>query len=122
MKPKPRPGLVCRVGGAFQPGKREFNITCHVWSLNGMIGRMNGIEGAPNITVKDDIAEYVKNILRGRKAWGLKHFLQKEWAKLPQGELVLDKEAAMPRAAGHKRARAGWRKSGEGAPSMGSLE
>ena len=52
---------------------------------------------------------------------GLKHMLQKEWAQLPPGKLRLSKEAAMPRAAGAKRARTGWRAPGEAAPSMGQL-
>ena len=64
-------------------------MSCNVWSLNGMRGRLNGIEVGPNLQIKEEIAEYVKNILRGRKSWGLMHFLQKEWAKLPKGELVL---------------------------------
>ena len=65
-------------------------------------------------------AAYVKNILKGRNTWGLKDILQKDWAHLPAGQLVLERFVAMPRAA-VKRARAGWREPGEAAPSMGQL-
>ena len=68
---------------------------------------MNGIEGAENAKVRQPIADYVKNVLKGRKAHGIKHVLQKEWAQLPANQLHLTKEAAMPRAAGAKRARTG---------------
>ena len=82
---------------------------------------MNGIEGGPNATVRQSLSDYVKNILLGRKNHGLKHVLQKEWAKLPAHQLHLTKEAAMPRAA-VKRARAGPRAPGEAAASMGNPE
>ena len=107
-----------RADGAFQPGIRRFTIQCNIWTLNGLLGRLNGIEGGPNATVRKPIADYVKNVLKGRKAHGIKHVLQKEWAQLPANQLHLTKEVAMPRAAGAKRARAGWRAPGEAAPSQ----
>ena len=73
------------------------------------------------VDTKKEISEHVKNVLRGRAAWGLRHQLQAEWAQLPPTQLHLTKEAAMPRAAGAKRARVGWRAPGEAAPSMGNL-
>ena len=100
---EPRP----REDGAFVPGPRKFTIQCHIWSLHGLQGRLNGIEGGPNSTVRKPIADYVKNVLKGRKAHGIKHVLQKEWAQLPPNQLHLTKEAAMPRAASAKRARVG---------------
>ena len=72
-----------RADGAFVPGIRKFTIQCNIWTLNGLLGRINGIEGAENAKVRQPIADYVKNVLRGRKNHGLKHVLEKEWAKLP---------------------------------------
>ena len=43
----------------------------------------------PNETCKKPIAEHVKNIMRGRKAWGLNHQLQEKWAELPPSQPVL---------------------------------
>ena len=75
-----------RADGAFQPGIRRFTIQCNIWTLNGLLGRLNGIEGGPNATVRKPIADYVKNVLKGRKAHGIKHVLQKEWAQLPANQ------------------------------------
>ena len=106
------------------PGPRKFTIQCHLWSLHGLQGRLNGIEGGPNATVLKPIADYVKNILLGRKNHGLKHVLQKEWAKLPAQQLHLTKLRrqlchALPAPRGPARARC--RAPGEAAPSMGQL-
>ena len=55
-------------------------------------------------TCKKPITEHVKNVLRGRAAWGLVHPLQAVWAQLPSSELVLSDAAALPQCAA-KRAR-----------------
>ena len=43
--------------------------------------------------------EYVKNVLRGRAAWGLKHRLTRKWAELPAQKRALTMAEAMPRVA-----------------------
>ena len=61
--------------------------------------------GGPNATMEKPLAEYVKNILRGRDRWGVSVRLTKLWAQLPAGQLELSDEDAMPRRSA-RRARA----------------
>ena len=58
-----------------------------------------------NATMEKSIAEYIKNVLRGCKMWGLKVRLSKLWAELPKDRLELTDEEALPRASNAKRAR-----------------
>ena len=99
-EPKPRDD------GLFVPGKRTFVFTCNVWRILGGTGEVRGEPGMPNGTFKKPIGEHVKNTLRGRKAWGLKHVLVDTWAQLPAGQMELAAAVAHPRGAA-KRSRAG---------------
>ena len=99
VEPKPR------ADGLFAKGHREFKLIFNVWKILGHNGDVVGEAGMPNATCKKPIAEHVKNVLRGRKAWGLEHPLQENWAQLPAGQLVLSNAAALP-ACAPKRARA----------------
>ena len=67
------------------------------------------------------LGEYLKGVLRGRKAWGFKHRLQTRWAELPRGHMELSIEDAMPRKC-VKRARVGPQTGGVAAPAMLPLE
>ena len=59
----------------------------------------------PNQSFKSPITEHVKNILRGRKSWGLKHPLQQVWAQMRAGQNALAAPVAVP-GPSKKRARA----------------
>ena len=98
MEPTPR------ADGRFVKGFRQFRARGNVWKVLGHNGDVVGEAGMPNATCKKPIAEHVKNILRGRAAWGLVHPLQAVWAQLPSNELVLSDAAALPQCAA-KRAR-----------------
>ena len=113
-EPNPRPD------GLFVPGAK-FTVTGHVWVFHGRTGAMLPLPGMPNETMHRPLGEYLKEVLRGRKAWGLKHRLQDTWAELPSGRMELSIEQAMPKLR-VKRARAGPQLGGEAAPAMRSLE
>lgn len=87
-------------------GSREFSITGCVWGLNGTTGALKPVLGGDNLSVKKPLAEYIKNILRGRKHHGFKVKLTREWAELAESKLRLGMPQALPR---HdvKKARAG---------------
>ena len=67
------------------------------------------------------LAEYIKNILRGRKAWGLKIKLSGKWAELPKGTVELTNEQAFPRRQGVKRVRPMADAEGVRVSAMGAL-
>ena len=67
------------------------------------------------------LREYLKNVLRGRARWGLKHRLTATWAELPTARAELTNEEAFPRRA-VKRLRAGPSTGGEAPPAMHLLE
>ena len=91
-----------------------------MWGINGVTGELKPILGGDNAAMKKPIAEYVKNILRGRAPWGLKVRLSGAFAQLPPGCTRLTNAEAMPRKA-VKRARAGPQVEGGAAPRMGDL-
>ena len=99
VEPKPR------ADGCFARGHREFKLILNIWKILGHNGDVVGEAGMPNATCKKPIGEHVKNVLRGRKAWGLAHPLQETWAQLPAGKMVLSDAAALP-ACAPKRERA----------------
>ena len=70
QQPIPRPD------GAFVEGVHKFTLQFNVWKIFGHNGDVQGEAGMPNATCKKPICEHVKNVLRGRKAWGLRHQLQ----------------------------------------------
>ena len=109
---------------AFVPGCRELTVQANVWGVHGVLGKLKPILGADNAYMKARIAEHVKNILRGRRRWGLKVRLSKAWAEAPPTKLELTPAEAMPRA-GTKRARDKARapptSGGAAPPAMGSL-
>ena len=72
----------------------------------GDSGEVRGEVGMPNESFKKPICEHVKNILRGRKAWGLMHALTDTWAQLPSGTMELPVAQRQARAPA-KRSRAG---------------
>ena len=82
-EPKPRED------GFFVPGKRIVVFKCNVWRIIGGTGEVRGEAGMPNATFCKPIGEHIKNTLRGRKAWGLKHMLTGTWAELPAGQMEL---------------------------------
>ena len=96
MEPTPR------ADGRFVKGFRAFKLIGNVWKVLGHNGDVVGEAGMPNATCKKPIAEHVKNILRGRAAWGLVHPLQAVWAQLPSNELVLSDAAALPQCAAER--------------------
>ena len=98
---EPRP----RQSGLFVEGPRTFKVKLNIWRVIGADGEVRGEVGMPNESFKKPIGEHIKNMLRGRKAWGLEHPLQENWAQLPAGQLVLSNAAALP-ACAPKRARA----------------
>ena len=109
-----------RGDGAYVPGPREFKIEGNVYGMNGATGRMKGVLGGQNKSARHPLAEYAKNILRGRARHGLKVRLTKEWAQLPKGELELAITKALPRHDVRK-VRAGPQSSSAPAPTMGAL-
>ena len=114
---EPRPGD----DDAYVLGKRTFTLCGNLWSLNGVFGNLNEIPGGPNATMRKPIAEHVKNVLRGREPWGLKHRLTKDWAQLAAGKLELKAKVAMRKKDGAKRARAGPLEPGDEPPAKGPL-
>ena len=108
--------------GAFVPGRREFSITSKLWGVNGATGALKAILGEDNEYMAPEIAEYVKNILRGRARWGLKVKLSKAaFSQAGKKKLRLTKAEAFPRAS-IARARAGPSTCGDAPPQMGALE
>ena len=57
--------------GQFITGRCTFKLTFNVWTINGVKGNINPVVGGPNLTMELPIAEYVKNVLRGRERWGV---------------------------------------------------
>ena len=99
-EPKPRSD------GFWVDGPRSFKVTANIWRVLGNTGEVRGEAGMPNATFKKPIGEHVKNILRGRKAWGCRHQLVDSWAQLPAGKMELTAAQAHPVATA-KRSRAG---------------
>jgi len=99
-EPKPRGD------GFFVAGARTFTVKGNVWRILGNTGEVRGEIGMPNATFCKPIGEHVKNLLRGRKAWGLKHQLTDTWAQLPAGTMELVGAAAFARRVPKKRQRA----------------
>ena len=110
---------VPRDDGVYVPGA-SFTLTGNVWIFNGRDGAPLPSPGLPNATMLAPLREYVKNVLRGRARWGLKHRLTDSWAELPTARAALSKDKAQPRRA-VKRMRAGVTTGGEVPPAMGSL-
>ena len=71
------------------PGLRTFNVNFNVWRVLGNTGEVRGEAGMPNGTFKKPIGEHIKNLMRGRQAWGCKHVLTDKWAQLPAGKMEL---------------------------------
>ena len=111
---------VPRDDGLFVPGAC-FTITGNVWVFNGRTGAPLPSPGLPNATMLAPLREYLKNVLRGRARWGLKHRLTATWAELPTARAELTNEEAFPRRA-VKRLRAGPSTGGEAPPAMRLLE
>lgn len=88
-----------RRDGTFVPGKREFTIQANLIAVNGISGALKELLGAPLETLKGILPEYIKNVLRGRAAWGLKHRLTRKWAELPAQKRALTMAECMPRVA-----------------------
>ena len=65
-----------------------------MYRIMGGNGEVRGEAGMKNDMYRKAIAEHVKNVLRGRERWGLKHRLGKMWAQLPAGKLELSLPAA----------------------------
>lgn len=82
----------------FVPGKRTFTFECNVWGVCGVTGAMQKVLGAENEMIKFRLAEYVKNVLRGREKWGMKVRLTEVWAQLPKNQRTLRAAVAMPKA------------------------
>ena len=66
-----------------------------MWGLNGATGALVGIAGKQNDAIRKPLAAYVKDVLRGREKWGMKHRLAKLWAQ--NRKLELSAAEAMPR-------------------------
>ena len=110
---------VPRDDGVYVPGA-SFTLTGNVWVFNGRDGAPQPAPGLPNKTMLAPLREYLKNVLRGRARWGLKHRLTCSWAELPTAREALSTEEAQPRRS-VKRARVGPSTGGEAAPAMGAL-
>jgi len=110
-----------RDDGTYVPGNRVFKLSGNLWALNPYYGTLVKIPGAPNLSMEKPIAEHVKNVLRGRQAFGLTHGLTRKWAQLPKGKRELSATASLP-ARNVKRARPGPVAPGDAVPRMGSLE
>jgi len=109
-----------RADGVFRGGA-SFTVTGNVWVFNGRDGSDLEAPGLPNATMLAPIREYLKNVLRGRARWGLKHRLAHSWAELSTKRAALTEEEAHPRR-NVRRARAGPSTGGEAPPPMGALE
>ena len=96
-EPRPRPD------GLFVPGPRFVTVSGNVWRIIGNTGEVRGEAGMPNAKFKKPVGEHVKNLLRGRAAWGLKHALTATWAELPAGQMELSGAAVHPRASKKRR-------------------
>ena len=110
---------VPRDDGVFVPGA-SFTLTGNVWVFNGRTGAALAAPGLPNATMLAPLREYLKNLLRGRARWGLKHRLTTTWAELPTKEEELPAEVAQPRRS-VKRARAAPSTGGDAPPAMRPL-
>ena len=110
--------VIPRADGLFVPGTHKFKVACNLWALNGYDGSLEAIAGAPNQTMRKPLAEYLKNILRGRKHHGLGCRLTRKWAELPPGQTELPPEVAFPARAVEKRARPGPALEGGSLPRM----
>ena len=108
-----------RDDGVYVPGA-SFTLTGNVWIFAGRDGAPLPSPGLPNATMLAPLREYLKNVLRGRARWGLKHRLTTSWAELPTARTALTKEEAQPRRA-VKRMRVGPSTGGEAPPAMGAL-
>ena len=86
------------------PGAYSFVVKFDLFTIHGKTGAVDGPVGAENMTLKGPISKFVKNILRGRAAWGVTHHLTEKWAELPNKTMELSNEEAMP---GPKRVRRG---------------
>jgi len=84
-----------RADGFFVPGTHKFTASFNVWGVNGIDGDVLGDAGAQNETMRAPIAEHVKNLLRGRERWGVKHRLTPKWSQLSKGKLKLTGRAAV---------------------------
>ena len=111
---------VPRDDGLYVPGA-AFTLTGNIWIFQGRDGAPRPAPGLPNATMLAPIREYLKNILRGRACWGLKHRLAEKWAELPVSRSVLTSEEAQPRRR-VKRMRVGPSAGGEAPPAMRSLD
>jgi hypothetical protein len=103
---------------AYACGPRTLEVILKLWRIMGGNGEVRGEADLDNATYRKPIAEHVKNILRGREKWGLRHRLAKAWAQLPAGKLELSDEAAY-RVRARKRGRAA---SPEHPPRMLNLD
>ena len=116
-EPKPREH------GLFVEGRRVFTVTFNAWRLLGDSGEVRGEAGMPNADFIKPITEHLKNLLRGRKAWGLAHQLTDTWAQLPAGVLELPLAQRFSRAQpNQKRSRAGGPKASVPMADLGSAE
>jgi len=110
---------VPRDDGVYVPGA-SFTLTGNVWIFGGRDGAPLPSPGLPNATMLAPLCEYLKNVLRGRARWGLKHRLTTSWAELPTARKSLSKDEAQPRRS-VKRMRVGPSSGGEAPPAMGAL-
>ena len=99
---EPRP----RQSGLFVEGTRTFKVKLNIWRIIGADGEVRGEVGMPNESFKKPIGEHVKNLLRGRAAWGVSHQLTHTWAQMPAGQMQLP-AAQRHQPAAKKRSRAG---------------
>ena len=110
---------VPRDDGVYVPGA-SFTVTGNVWIFAGRDGAPLPSPGLPNATMLAPLREYLKNVLRGRARWGLKHRLTTSWAELPTARKALTKAEAQPRRS-VKRTRVGPSSGGEAPRAMGAL-
>ena len=110
---------VPRDDGVYVPGA-SFTVTGNVWIFAGRDGAPLPSPGLRNATMLAPLREYLKNVLRGRARWGLKHRLTTSWAELPTARKALTKAEAQPRRS-VKRTRVGPSSGGEAPPAMGGL-
>ena len=94
-----------RADGIPTAGVHRTTIEFDFWKLHGKTGELSGAAGLSIKSLKSPITEHIKEILRGRKEWGIKHILAENWAELPAGTNALSYEASMPGPSA-KRARA----------------
>ena len=110
---------VPRDDAVYVPGA-SFTVTGNVWIFAGRDGAPLPSPGLRNATMLAPLREYLKNVLRGRARWGLKHRLTTSWAELPTARKALTKAEAQPRRS-VKRTRVGPSSGGEAPRAMGAL-